>query len=98
MAPFLSKTSSYEANPIFSDCSFATDSIQDEDKLEAIAIVGFSLRFPEDAVSAEAFWNMLMEKRCTTEEFPEDRLSVSGLYHPDSSRLGTVSISLSVLG
>ena len=63
---------------------------QDRDIVEPIAVVGFSLRFPEDAISADSFWEMLMEGRCTATEFPEDRLSVDAVYHPDENRRGTV--------
>ena len=64
---------------------------QDHDLVEPIAIVGFSLRFPENAISADSFWDMLMEGRCTATEFPEDRVSVDATYHPDENRRGTVS-------
>ena len=61
------------------------------DKLEPIAVVGLSLRFPQDATTVENFWKLLIEKRCTVTPFPEDRLSVSGNYHPDPNRRDTVS-------
>ena len=63
---------------------------QDRDLVEPVAVVGFSLRFPENAISADSFWEMLMEGRCTATEFPEDRLSVDAVYHPDENRRGTV--------
>lgn len=59
--------------------------------LEPIAIVGLSLRFPQDATTVDKFWKVLLEQRCTVTPFPEDRLSVSGNYHPDPSRRDTVS-------
>ena len=64
---------------------------QSHDLVEPIAIVGFSLRFPENAISADSFWEMLMEGRCTATEFPGDRVSVDATYHPDENRRGTVS-------
>jgi hypothetical protein len=33
----------------------------DNDKLESIAIIGINLKFSEDVISAETFWNMLWE-------------------------------------
>ena len=58
--------------------------------LEPIAVVGFSLKFPQDATSPEAFWKMLMEKRCSMTEWPRERLNLDAFYHPDSSRPDTV--------
>ncbi len=71
---------------------------QDHDLVEPIAIVGFSLRFPQDATSVDSFWKMLMEGRCTATGFPEDRLSAAAIYHPDGTRRGTVSTNASKHG
>jgi acyl transferase domain-containing protein len=57
--------------------------------IKPIAVVGFSIRFPEDGTSPDKFWNMLMEKRCVTKDFPPDRFNLKAFYHPDSSRAGT---------
>jgi hypothetical protein len=62
----------------------------DSDKLEPIAIVGFSFRFPGKATDSKAFWQMMMDKRCAVTDSPEDRISVSGWYHPDRRRRGQV--------
>ena len=59
--------------------------------LEPLAIVGFSLKFPQEATSQEAFWSMLMEKRCAMTEWPSDRLNVEAFYHADKTRNDTVS-------
>jgi len=52
---------------------------------EGIAIIGFSLEFPQDATSSERFWKMMAEKRCAMTEFPPDRLNIDAFYHPDSN-------------
>lgn len=69
---------------------------QDEDigtnSLEPVAVIGFSLRFPQDAVSADSFWKMLIEKRCAMTEFPEDRINLNGFYHADADRSDTVIV------
>ncbi|KAH8690541.1 polyketide synthase [Talaromyces proteolyticus] len=57
------------------------------DKLEPIAIVGFSFQFP-DAEDSESLWKIMVEKRCTVIETPKDRINVDAWYHPDSSRRG----------
>ncbi|KAJ5703226.1 hypothetical protein N7488_010774 [Penicillium malachiteum] len=53
---------------------------------DAVAVVGYSYRFPEGAVSDEQFWELLMDKRCAMTEFPSDRLNVSRWCHPDKKR------------
>ena len=59
--------------------------------MEDIAIIGFSLRFPQDAVSQESFWNLLVEGRSAVTEVPESRFNINAFYHPDPDRLGSVS-------
>ncbi|KAI9046007.1 polyketide synthase module [Aspergillus affinis] len=61
------------------------------DSLPALAVVGLSLKFPEDAVSPDAFWNMIMEGRCASKEFPADRLNIEAFYNPDPNRMDSVS-------
>lgn len=65
--------------------------------MEDIAIIGFSLRFPQDAVSPESFWNMLTEGRSAATEVPESRFNINAFYHPDPDRLGSVSASFLLL-
>ena len=48
----------------------------DQPQLEPIAVNGFSLKFPQDATSPEAFGKMLMEKRCSMTEWPKERLNL----------------------
>ena len=62
-----------------------------EKNLPTLAIVGLSLKFPQDAVSPESFWNMIAEGRCASTEFPPDRLNIDAHYNPDTSRLDTLS-------
>lgn len=59
----------------------------------ALAIVGFSFEFPEEATSSEQFWQMICEGRCVSADFPADRLNIDSFYHPDESRESTVGIS-----
>ncbi|TEY78486.1 hypothetical protein BOTCAL_0048g00120 [Botryotinia calthae] len=58
----------------------------DLDLIEPIAIVGLSLKFPQDATSPEAFWKMMAEKRHGMKEFPTDRMNVNAFYHPNNTR------------
>ena len=67
-----------------------SDSSPDSDKMEPIAVVGFSFKFPQEATTPDAFWQVLREKRCAMTEWPRDRLNIDAFYHPDSKRLDTV--------
>jgi acyl transferase domain-containing protein len=62
--------------------------------MEPIAIIGIDLKFPGDATSAEAFWEMLMEGRSALKDIPEERFKVSSFFHPDSERAGSVSLTI----
>ena len=65
--------------------------------LAPIAIVGFSLKFPQEATSPESFWHMLAERRCAMTEWPKDRVNIDAFYHADSNRCDTVRILISKL-
>ena len=62
----------------------------EQDILEPIAIIGFSLRYPQDATSPASFWELLKEKRCAMTELPKDRFNVDAFYHPEKDRRNTV--------
>ena len=62
----------------------------EQDKMEPIAIIGLSLRFPQDAISPQTFWKMLMEKRSAMTEVPSDRFDVQGFYEAGEHRTGMV--------
>ena len=59
-----------------------------------IAIVGYSLRFPQEATSSEAFWRMLVEGRSARTEVPSDRFNVDAFHHPNSARHDSVRAKL----
>ena len=63
----------------------------DSDKEEPIAIIGFSLRFPQDATSPQTFWKMLMEKRNVMTDVPTDRFNVDAFYRSGKRKPGVVS-------
>lgn len=63
-----------------------------EKALEPLAIVGLSFKFPQDATSPESFWNMIVEGRCASKEFPPDRLNIDSHYNEDTSRLDSLSL------
>lgn len=65
-----------------------------KDMLEPIAIIGYSLGFPQDVTSSDAFWETMMKKRNTATEFPKERMNINSIYHPDSNRRGQVSYTM----
>ena len=64
--------------------------VLEQDLLEPIAVIGYSLRFPQDASSSAAFWQMLVDGVCTSGDIPKDRFNLESFYHEDPSRVGTV--------
>ncbi|KAJ5588138.1 hypothetical protein N7537_010816 [Penicillium hordei] len=63
-----------------------------EKTLSPLAIVGLSLKFPQDAVSPESFWDMIVEGRCASTEFPPDRLNIDSHHNLDANRLDSLSL------
>jgi acyl transferase domain-containing protein len=57
---------------------------------EAIAIIGFALKFPQDVTSEENMWKLLMERRSTMTEVPSNRWNLDGFYKPEGNRPGMV--------
>jgi acyl transferase domain-containing protein len=60
---------------------------------EPIAIVGLGFQFPQGAIDEESLWEKLMNKECTSTEFPKDRLNIHGFHNPNTQRQNTVSMS-----
>ena len=60
--------------------------------MESLAVVGFALKFPQDATSPEKFWDMLTEQRCAMTDFPASRLNINAFYHPDISQRNTLPL------
>ncbi|PWY69325.1 polyketide synthase [Aspergillus eucalypticola CBS 122712] len=59
--------------------------------LTPLAVVGMSLKFPEDATSPEAFWKMLVEGRCVSTEFPSNRMNIDAHHDAERGRLHSVT-------
>ena len=62
----------------------------ESDKMEPIAIIGLSLRFPQEATTPQTFWKMLMEKRSAMTDVPSERFNVSGFYDGGEHMTGMV--------
>ncbi|QSZ36869.1 hypothetical protein DSL72_006752 [Monilinia vaccinii-corymbosi] len=57
-----------------------------EEQLEAIAVVGFGLKFPQDADTAENFWKMFVHGRSAMTDVPKYRWNIGSFYHPSADR------------
>ena len=55
----------------------------ERDKREAIAIIGMGCRFPGQATSLEAYWNLLRDGVDAISEVPPDRWDIDAFYDPD---------------
>ena len=51
-----------------------------KDLVEPIAIVGLSIKFPDDATSLESFWKMLIEGRSAMTDYPASRFNIHAFY------------------
>ena len=61
-----------------------------QDTLEPIAVIGIALKFPQDATSPEAFWEMLIQGRSALTEIPRDRFNLDAFWSENSEIAGTV--------
>lgn len=58
---------------------------------EDIAVIGLGLKFPGDASTPEAFYDLLLQGRSALQETPKNRYNIEAFYHPDHERFGAVS-------
>jgi hypothetical protein len=58
--------------------------------IELIAVIGMSLRFPQDAISPESFWNKLMESKSAQTKVPNERYNVDAFYRSGNLKTGMV--------
>ena len=59
---------------------------------EPIAIVGLAFQFPGGVVTEDDFWDMMVEKKCLSCDFPADRINIDAFYSPDDKKKNTVSL------
>ncbi|KAI1772330.1 hypothetical protein F4818DRAFT_444554 [Hypoxylon cercidicola] len=57
---------------------------------DPVVVVGFGFRFPQDAVSEDAFWDIICEGKSTMTEVPKSRFNVNGHSSHDVSRQDTM--------
>lgn len=57
---------------------------------DPIALVGFSLKFPQDADSTEGFWQMLSEGKNASTDFPPTKFNIDAFEGRKGAMNGTV--------
>src|SRR5690242_15992321 len=62
----------------------------ENEKSEAIAIIGAGCRFPGQANNLEAFWQLLRDGVDTITEIPQDRWNIDKFYDPDPNTPGKI--------
>jgi acyl transferase domain-containing protein len=62
--------------------------VEELQRPQPLAVIGLSCRLPGGA-SPEEFWRSLTDGHDSTAQFPEERHSVAGFYHPDPDHPGT---------
>ncbi|XRM42767.1 hypothetical protein ABZX51_005978 [Aspergillus tubingensis] len=58
--------------------------------MDSLAVIGYAVRYPQDASDSVRFWNFLLKAREASTAFPEDRISQKAFYHPDPDHGGTI--------
>lgn len=59
--------------------------------MEPVAIIGFSFRFPQDAVDEESFWKILQEGRNVKTDWPESRINIDAFHNKDPKKTHMVN-------
>ncbi|KAH6683357.1 fatty acid synthase S-acetyltransferase [Halenospora varia] len=68
-----------------------TTNIINQDSVPPVAVIGLSLKFPQEAVSVDSFWDLLMNGRSAMTEVPRDRFNVDSFYYGEGGKTGTVN-------
>ncbi|MEO5330728.1 MAG: amino acid adenylation domain-containing protein [Magnetococcus sp. YQC-5] len=63
----------------------------EESKIEPIAVIGMSCRFPGHANTPERFWELLQSGTDAITEVPQDRWNAEAWHHPDPETPGTIN-------
>jgi acyl transferase domain-containing protein len=58
---------------------------------DPVVVIGFAFRFPGDAVSEKAFWDIIAKGQSTMTEVPESRYNINGFHRNNQSTRDSVS-------
>ncbi|KAF2441997.1 reducing type I polyketide synthase [Karstenula rhodostoma CBS 690.94] len=67
-----------------------TQSLHPKVDLEPLAIIGMAFQFPDGSTTEEDFWDMLVEKRCASREYPKERLNIDAFHSADTKKPGSI--------
>ncbi|PVH92931.1 hypothetical protein DM02DRAFT_677173 [Periconia macrospinosa] len=62
--------------------------METKDLMTPIAVIGLALKAPGDALSAEAFWDMLVKGRSAISDFPQDRINIDAFNNGKHHKVG----------
>ncbi|KAJ5660180.1 hypothetical protein N7507_006631 [Penicillium longicatenatum] len=62
------------------------------DVVEPIAVIGLATRFPQEATSTQALWELLLHARSTWSTIPKERFNADAFFHPDPEHGGTFHV------
>jgi acyl transferase domain-containing protein/acyl carrier protein len=85
--PTIARLAQYLAQPVVPQEAEERE-VSAEPVEEAIAIIGMACRFPGDATTPEAFWELLSQGKNTTTEIPSQRWDREAYYDPSSDTPG----------
>lgn len=57
---------------------------------DPVAVIGFALRFPGDAVDEDSFWNIIVQGKSTMTDVPISRYNIDGFCSKNKSNRNTV--------
>ncbi|KAK9776195.1 putative Polyketide synthase [Seiridium cardinale] len=57
---------------------------------DPVVVVGFGFRFPQDAISEDAFWDIICAGKSTMTEVPKSRFNINGFFSNDATRQDTM--------
>lgn len=66
--------------------------VANDGDVEPIAIIGLSFQFPQGADTEDAFWDMLVNRRNASTEFPKERMNIDAFYSKDPKKANTVGL------
>ena len=90
---FLPGAGNHQTSKTHNHGSCCSDTNNDDikhDEAVPIAVIGYSLKFPQEATSSAAFWQMLVEGRSARTGIPSERFNRDSFYHPDVERHDSV--------
>ena len=61
------------------------------DKIEAIAVVGLTLKFPQEATDPDGFWRLLVERRSAMTNVPADRFNIDAFRNKGPHNGATIA-------